>query len=146
MGRSRLRGGERDADNGREVARMKPSRGDERRRFSRISFHRPAELDVAGTPARCEVLDLSLRGALVEAPPGFEPASGDGCTLLVWLDSGDAQIRMTGEIAHREGRQVGVRCLEIDLDSISHLRRLVELNVGDEAILHRELGALVRSR
>jgi hypothetical protein len=53
---------------------------------------------------------------------------------------------MTGEIAHREGRQVGVRCLEIDLDSISHLRRLVELNVGDEAILHRELGALVRSR
>jgi hypothetical protein len=125
---------------------MQPSRGDERRRFSRISFHRPAELDVVGARASCEVLDLSLRGALVEAPPGFEPAPGAPCTLLVRLDSGEAQIRMEGEIAHREGRQVGVRCLEIDLDSISHLRRLVELNVGDDEILHRELGALVRSR
>jgi len=30
----------------------------------------------------------------------------------------------------------------IDLDSISHLRRLVELNLGDEALLERELAAL----
>lgn len=125
---------------------MRPSSGDERRRFSRISFHRPSELEVAGARASCEVLDLSLRGALVEAPPGFEPPSGAPCELLVRLDSGESRIRMAGEVAHREGRQVGVRCLEIDLDSISHLRRLVELNLGDEELLHRELGALVRSR
>ena len=38
---------------------------DERRRFSRISFHRPAELDVRAARVTCEVLDVSLKGALV---------------------------------------------------------------------------------
>lgn len=119
---------------------------DERRRFSRITFHRPAELDVGGARGTCEVLDLSLRGALVEVPVGFPGAVGERCTLAVRLDAGVAVIRMAGEIVHREGMQVGLRCVEIDLDSIMHLRRLVELNLGDEAALHRELSALVGSR
>ena len=119
---------------------------DERRRFSRITFHRPAELDVGGASATCEVLDLSLRGALVEAPVGFAARVGERCTLAVRLDAGVAEIRMEGEIAHRQGMQVGLRCLEIDLDSIMHLRRLVELNLGDEEALHRELSALVGGR
>jgi hypothetical protein len=34
-------------------------------------------------------------------------------------------------------------CESIDLDSITHLRRLVELNAGDPALLERELTALV---
>jgi hypothetical protein len=45
---------------------------------------------------------------------------------------------------HVEGPQVGLRCASIDLDSITHLRRLVELNSGDPAILDREFGSLVR--
>jgi hypothetical protein len=49
---------------------------------------------------------------------------------------------MEGSIAHLEGTQVGLRCDSIDIDSLTHLRRLVELNVGDEAILQRELSAL----
>ena len=65
--------------------------------------------------------------------------------LTIRLDAaGEAVIRMEGEIAHRDGTQVGMRCTGIDLDSIAHLRRLVELNLGDEELLHRELSALVR--
>ena len=37
---------------------------------------------------------------------------------------------------------LGFVCRHIDLDSISHLRRLVELNLGDESLLERELAAL----
>lgn len=120
--------------------------GDERRRFSRITFHRPAELDVRIARATCEVVDVSLKGALVEVPVAFRTHVGEKCTLTIRLDAGEAVIRMEGEIVHREGTLVGVRCLEIDLDSISHLRRLVELNLGDDEALHRELSALVRSR
>jgi PilZ domain-containing protein len=115
----------------------------ERRRFSRITFHRPAELDVRVAQVTCEVLDVSFKGALVEVPRSLRTQTGAKCALTIRLDAGDAVIRMEGEIAHIEGSLVGVRCVEIDLDSMSHLRRLVELNVGDEAILHRELSALV---
>lgn len=118
----------------------------ERRRFSRIVFHRPAELEARGERTTCEVLDVSLKGALVEAPSRFQAKAGQHCTLAIRLDAGEAVIRMEGEIAHRAGMQVGIRCVEIDLESIAHLRRLVELNLGDDEILHRELGALVAER
>lgn len=120
--------------------------GGERRRFSRIAFHRPAELDVHVGRVTCEVVDVSLKGALVEVPVSFRTHAGEKCTLAIRLDAGDAAIRMEGEIAHREGSLVGVRCLGIDLESITHLRRLVELNLGDDALLQRELSALVRDR
>ncbi|HET8538701.1 MAG TPA: PilZ domain-containing protein [Anaeromyxobacter sp.] len=119
---------------------------DERRRFSRIAFHRPADLDVRIAQGTCEVLDVSLKGALVEVPYGFPAHVGQRCTLVIRLDAGDVAIRMEGEIVHREGTQAGIRCVEIDLESISHLRRIVELNVGDEDVLHRELSALVARR
>jgi len=120
--------------------------GAERRRFSRISFHRPAELELTSSRTMAAVLDVSLKGALVEVPAGVEVAAGERCGLVIQLDAGDAVIRMDGDIAHRDHRLVGVRCRDIDLDSIAHLRRLVELNLGDEDLLHRELGALVAKR
>jgi hypothetical protein len=51
---------------------------------------------------------------------------------------------MAGEIAHVNGTQLGIRCIEIDLESITNLRRLVELNMGDEETLNRELGAMMQ--
>jgi hypothetical protein len=120
--------------------------GAERRRFSRISFHRPAELELPSSRTIAAVLDVSLKGALVEVPAGVEVGPGERCGLVIRLDAGDAVIRMDGDIAHRDRRLVGVRCHDIDLDSIAHLRRLVELNLGDEDLLHRELGALVAER
>ncbi len=125
---------------------MVPNLDEERRRFSRIAFRRPAELRIGDEIATCEVIDVSLRGALVEAPATMRVEPGQPCALAIRLDAGDAVIRMDGQISHREGMLVGIRCTEIDLESIAHLRRLVELNLGDDEALHRELAALVSSR
>jgi hypothetical protein len=38
---------------------------------------------------------------------------------------------------------VGLRCDRLDVDSMSHLRRLVELNLGDPALLERDLQSLI---
>ncbi len=122
-----------------------PTRTEDARRFSRIAFHRPAVLLTGGTRAACEVLDVSLKGALLEVG-ALAVHPGERCSLEIRLDAGDAVIRMEGRIAHQEPGRVGVRCEGIDLESISHLRRLVELNVGDEEVLHRELAALVAPR
>ncbi len=53
---------------------------------------------------------------------------------------------MDGEVAHVNGRHVGVKADEMELESVEHLRRLVEVNLGDEEELHRELAALVAER
>jgi PilZ domain len=121
--------------------------GGDRRRFSRIAFHRPAVLTLGGRVTTCRVLDVALRGALLEMPEGFDGAPHARARIDIHLDEvGTEHILMDGELVHVEDGHVGFACDEIDLDSIAHLRRLVELNLGDEELLHRELGALVRAR
>ena len=117
----------------------------ERRHFTRILFRTNATLTTAsGGRHSGEIQDISLKGALLAMAPGWKADSDQGCRLDIPLDHADAVVTMEGRLAHVEGNLVGVRCESIDLDSISHLRRLVELNLGDETLLNRELSALVR--
>lgn len=113
------------------------------RRFARIPFRGPAVLEVGPTKTECMLLDVSLKGALVEVPAALNAKSGDACSVLIRLGTGDAHVTMVGEVVHVTGNHVGVACNEMDLDSAAHLRRLVELNLGDEALLEREIAALV---
>jgi hypothetical protein len=117
----------------------------ERRRFWRAAFSAPVNLtgDAFGIDAMLD--DISLKGALLEAPPDWRGTVGERCSLTLLL-GGDAsaKIAMEGRIGHIDGCRVGLVCDSIDLDSITHLRRLVELNAGDPALLDRELAVLVR--
>jgi hypothetical protein len=90
----------------------------------------------------CDVLDLSLKGACVRTAPGVVSRIGDPVTLVLSLGEGKAAVRMDGEVAHVEAAHIGFICREIDLDSITHLRRLLELNLGDATLLDRELSSL----
>lgn len=126
---------------------------EQRRHFSRVAFNEGCTLQINGTALACTVLDLSLRGALLTLPAGALPDSaaqrGTPCTLTIILEpSSEVQVVMQGEIAHLEtapsATHLGLGCREIDLDSITHLRRLVELNLGDAELLEREVALLVR--
>ena len=57
--------------------------------------------------------------------------------------AGDIVIAMAGELAHVEGSHAGVLCRSIDIESITHLRRLIEVNLGDPTASERELKALI---
>jgi hypothetical protein len=116
---------------------------DERRRFSRITFHRAATLRIGGAVTPVNVLDVSLKGALLEVPAGLAGEPGAACVLVIHLDAGEATIQLDGEVAHHRGDKLGVRCTSIDLESIGHLRRVVELNLADEDLLERELATLI---
>ncbi|MDR2787888.1 MAG: PilZ domain-containing protein [Candidatus Accumulibacter sp.] len=115
----------------------------ERRKCSRIAFDAPATLTLAGRVSEAIILDLSLKGALIQLPADTVAADQALCQLRVRLDETLAEIVMEARVTHREGRQAGLRCLSIDLDSVTHLRRLVELNLGDAALLDRELSELI---
>lgn len=114
-----------------------------RRHFSRIAFHAPAQLVFADHHDDVTILDLSLKGGLVRLPAGHRARAGENCTLHMPLPGSTTQIRMQGTVAHIAGSYLGLACRNLDLDSATHLRRLVELNLGDPQLLERELSALV---
>ena len=89
-----------------------------------------------------KVVDLSLKGALLRLPDGVKSESGAPCLMKISLGAG-ITIAMAGEVAHVEDAQVGVICRSIDIESITHLRRLIEMNLGDAALLERDLKALI---
>jgi hypothetical protein len=113
----------------------------EHRHFSRIPFD--ANATIVGTDRSWEtdLLDISLKGVLVSAPDDWSAKTGDRFFLKVSLDA-ETGINMEVEVAHQESSHIGFHCHHIDVESIGHLRRIVELNLGDENLLHRELSAL----
>lgn len=115
----------------------------EQRRYSRIRFRGQACLRIAERSYPCVVSDLSLRGALLELEAPAAAPRGASCVLELGLDDGDTVVRMSGTVAHCEVHRLGMVCHELDLDSITHLRRLLALNLGDQALLDREFAALI---
>ena len=116
---------------------------DERRHYSRIAFHAPARLVLADGNIDVVVLDISLKGALIDLPANESVVLDATGTLHVILTEMDDQISMSIRVTHSKGHHAGLLCHAIDIDSVTHLRRLVELNLGDPELLERELSALI---
>lgn len=115
----------------------------EKRRFNRIDFFADALLTQGERTWPCQLLDLSLKGALITTPDNLQAEIGEVFLLELVLDSKEAvSIQMQVSVSHIENDHIGFRCDHIDLDSITHLRRLVELNLGDAELLDRDLTAL----
>lgn len=113
----------------------------ERRHFSRVAFDADAVLTTTADRLAVKVIDLSLKGALLRLPVATTLSAGAPCLLEVKL--GDTSLAMAAEVAHLHGEQVGLQCRSIDLESVTHLRRLIEMNLGDPQLLERDLRALV---
>ncbi len=118
------------------------SGGSAYRTFSRVSFDGAALLRAGGSKWEVRLVDISLKGALLERPGDWDGAVRDRCVLELLVEEDRALIRMETSVARIEQWRIGLHCEHIDLDSIAHLRRLVELNLGDEQALQRELSAL----
>ena len=120
---------------------MNADNPDERRHFSRVGFDVAATLQSGAQGLEVQVRDLSLNGALLELPARAALTAKARCWLHVPL-SAEVEISMHLELVHLRDGLAGFHCLEIDIDSMSHLRRLVELNSGDPELLQRELAEL----
>ena len=107
-----------------------------RRQFSRILFSTAAQLEFAGESYPCKLLDVSLHGALITKCAAFSGTKNSEATLRFTLPQSDIEIKMEVFICHIEGHH-------IDINSITYLKRLVELNLADEQLLHRELASLI---
>ena len=114
----------------------------DRRRFKRIAFDAKTELSQGEFIWPVKLIDLSLKGLLIERP---EPWLGDPRQDF-FVDihlSEDIDIEMDVQLTHEDHGQLGFVCRHISLESIERLRRLIELNLADPQELERELGALI---
>ncbi|MCW8883410.1 MAG: PilZ domain-containing protein [Sedimenticola sp.] len=120
---------------------MNTTETDDRRHFHRILFDAPVTLVFADNEFQTKLVDISLNGALLETTEAFSCAPNDRVTLRIQLGD-ETFIDMEAQITHMDAGRLGLRCVFIDMESIGHLRRLVELNLGNPELLERELSAL----
>ncbi|MDH5751973.1 MAG: PilZ domain-containing protein [Deltaproteobacteria bacterium] len=111
------------------------------RKFSRLNFDSDSFLVEAKTGKRHDthLIDISLQGALVERPTFWQEEKGQNCRLEVQLADSPIVVSMECEVVHWEKNHLGLHLVSIDLESMTHLRRLLELNLGDPSIMTREL-------
>lgn len=120
-----------------------PDQTQERRRFQRIPFEADVELVQGQQRWTVKMHDLSLKGLLVSRPTDWTAATDATFHACIRL-AADVEMDMTVSLAHEKDNLLGFYCREIDLDSITHLCRLIELNLGSRDLLERELGALMQ--
>lgn len=119
------------------------------RHFSRIPFQAETRIispdDSETWP--CTLFDISLNGALTSLPVYWPAKRGEVYRLELQLANSPSQahrLLMVVSVAHIEDDHVGFKIVEMDVDTASHLHRLIELNTGDDKILKRELTELIR--
>ncbi len=112
------------------------------RRFSRIQFDSDAQLETPQQRLAARILDISLKGVLLEVPEDLELPENTAFSLHIPLLDQSMSIHMQAMPRHRHDQHLGCEWVGIDLDSMSSLRRLLELNLADSNLLERELGQL----
>jgi hypothetical protein len=118
----------------------------EQRHYQRISFVTTNEVEIDAVRYDATLADISLKGALVVLPAAAQPEEGKPCRLRIELGSSETVLSFEGEIAHVHGELAGIRFTRYNLETITHLRRLLELNSSDPDRVLSELFALATGR
>lgn len=105
----------------------------EHRRHPRVSFEAPARLSTPAGDWETHIADISLQGILLEKPEDWpEDFHFDDCHIDVPLNA-DTHIRMDARVRRiTPDGHIGLEWNSLDVESLGHLRRLLELNLGEE--------------
>lgn len=114
------------------------------RQFVRINFDADVYLQFPDETLEVRLIDIALKGALLQCEEAPRFVLHQKCRLILPMAEDGEGIVMAGHIAHLDAKAhlVGLECKEIDLISLTRLRRLITLNAGDPALIDRELSVL----
>ena len=113
----------------------------ERRSYNRIPFNAEILMQCGHEEWSCNLLDISLKGMLVEPPENLDINMDNPCGMALFLGE-DISIHARVNIIRSSDDNWGLKWLQIDANSLQHLRRLIELNTSNPAMLMRELSEL----
>lgn len=120
---------------------MNSSTQPERRIHNRIPFSAEILMQCGNEEWSCNLLDISLKGMLAEPPENIDIDLDNPCGMALFLGE-DISIHARVNIIRSNGGNWGLKWLQIDSSSLQHLRRLIELNTSNPAMLMRELSEL----
>lgn len=126
-------------DNGGQAAAGKVGTHMDQRRFRRIPFEAEVQVAVGDRNWGCDLIDLALKGALLESRLPLPLALGTRAALSLPLPGSSVSLNFDAELIHREGKRLGFKFLHEDLETLTHLRTLLELNTGDPEGVRSEL-------
>lgn len=121
---------------------MTENQPNEKRRFSRVPFEADVVLTQGETQWQAQLLDISLNGILIKRPENWTATLDEQFALELIFADGSSLITGEVSVAHTEEKHIGFRMVNIDIESVTHLRRLIELNLGEPELMDRELSAL----
>jgi hypothetical protein len=113
----------------------------ERRNHNRIPFTAEVLMQSGHEEWSCNLLDISLKGMLVEPPENLDININNPCGMALFLGE-NISIHARVKITHTANGNWGLKWLQIDIRSLQHLRRLIELNSDNPDMLVRELEEL----
>lgn len=117
----------------------------ERRRYTRVDFEAEAVISQGSVNYPSKIIDVSLNGILLEPPEHYELRSDTPADVFIHLTK-DNTIHMRVTLVHSASHVLGFQCDSIDMDSITHLRRIIELNMDDPNASERVLTELITPR
>ena len=112
----------------------------ERRYFTRIDFDADAKINTEQDSHQANLIDISLSGASVKAKEQLQ--RDQMVKLAVSLCEDVAPIDLKAKVVHVDGDQYGLRFVSYPYDSVVTLKRLMELNLPEPAILRQEVRIL----
>jgi len=110
----------------------------ERRRHTRVDFRADARLSADATAWPCELLNVSIKGALLTRPENFPGGDGDRCLLSIALDGG-AAVEMEVNVVRVEQEKIACDWDMFDVAGFVQLRKMLERQLKDPKLVEREL-------
>ncbi|MEA3333868.1 MAG: PilZ domain-containing protein [Pseudomonadota bacterium] len=111
----------------------------EQRHFSRITFQAHTKIEIEGHPYGSELLDISLKGALINCSTKLPLTLSKDVLVKVFLPSSSISMIFSARLVHLDGDHYGFKFTSYDAESMTHLRRLLEFNLEDQDQVIREL-------
>jgi len=114
----------------------------ERRQFTRFPFEGTISFAHEGVSYEAKLIDISLKGVLFELKEDWNLGKVSNVNFKLLINEKSLELGFSGNVVHIEDKRIGINIEHIDIESASHLKRLVELNLGDSLLLARELNAM----
>lgn len=116
----------------------------DKRQFNRVPFAAKAFVERDGERQEAVLMDVSLKGALLQLQSPADFGLGTRCTVSIQLESSEIVITFAGEVVHTRDNLIGLKLTTIDIESMIHLRSLIELNTADPEQVKKELSFLAK--